>query len=114
MESVKMLSQDNAKLIREREEEQASQSKSHQELQSQFEEERMKLEVTISCLKTELENEKSLKHESDLNVIELHKMIERSDMEIEKLKDEQIYTKRHLKETYDSKLRLLEQKGEKL
>ena len=45
-----------------------------QELQSQFEEERMKLEVTISCLKTELENEKSLKHESDLNVIELHKM----------------------------------------
>jgi len=114
MESVKMLSQDNAKLIKEREDEQINQSKTHQELQSQFEEERMKLEVTISCLKTELENEKSLKHESDLNVIELHKMIERSDMEIEKLKDEQIYTKRHLKETYDSKLRLLEQKGEKL
>ena len=85
-----------------------------QELQSQFEEERMKLEVTISCLKTELENERALKHESDLNVIELHKMIERSDMEIEKLKDEQVYTKKHLKDTFDSKLRLLEQKSEKI
>ena len=46
----------------------------------------MKLEVTISCLKTELENEKDLKHESDSNVIELHKLMERSDLEIDKLK----------------------------
>ena len=45
----------------------------------------MKLEVTISCLKTELENEKDLKHESDSNVIELHKLMERGDLEIEKL-----------------------------
>ena len=144
MDSVKMLSQDNARLITEREQETLSQSKTHQvsrvrisqhitghhhgfyitatipiifhfqELQTQFEEERVKLEVTISCLKTELENEKCLKHESDLNVLEMHKMIERSDAEIEKMKDDHNYASKQLKETFESRIRLLEQKSEKL
>jgi len=114
LESVKMLSQDNAKLIKEKQDEHISQSKSHQELQSQFEQERVKLEVTISCLKTELEQEKALKHESDSNVIELHKMIERSDQEIENLKDDHQYSTRCIKETYENRIRMLEQKGEKI
>ena len=74
----------------------------------------MKLEVTISCLKTELENEKDLKHESDSNVIELHKLMERSDLEIEKSKQDHSFALKHLKDSYESKLRLLEQKGEKV
>lgn len=114
MESIKMLSQDNMRLITEREEETINQSKTHQELQSQFEEERLKLEVTISCLKTELENEKSLKHESDCNVLEMHKMIEKSDAELETLRDDHKFSTKQLKETFESRLRLLEQKSEKL
>ena len=85
-----------------------------QDLQSQFEQERVKLEVTISCLKTELEQEKALKHESDSNVIELHKMIERSDQEMENLKDDHQYSTRCIKETYENRIRMLEQKGEKV
>ena len=85
-----------------------------QDLQANFEEERMKLEVTISCLKTELENEKSLKHESDLNVIELHKLMERSDVEMDNLKQDHSAAAQRLKDSYDAKLRLLEQRGEKV
>lgn len=85
-----------------------------QDLQANFEEERMKLEVTISCLKTELENEKSLRHESDLNVIELHKLMERSDLEMDNLKQDHSAAAQRLKDSYDAKLRLLEQRGEKV
>ena len=130
LESVKILSHDNARLIKEREDEQITQSKSHQvisrltsfvkiahnlqELQQQFEEERMKLEATISCLKTELENEVALKRESDENVIEMNKMMERTDFEMEKLKEDHQFILKQTKDSFDKKLRLLEQKSEKV
>merc|ERR1711981_979664 len=114
VESVKMLSQDNARLIKEREEEQINQSKSHQELQLQFEEERIKLEATISCLKTELGNEIGLKRESDENVIEMSKMMERTDHQMEKLKENHLSSLKQAKDSFDKKLRSLEQKSEKL
>ena len=47
-------------------------------------------------------------------MLELHKLMERSDLEIEKLKQDHNFSLKHLKESYESKLRLLEQKGEKV
>merc|ERR1711936_1082308 len=114
LESVKMLSHDNARLIKEREDEQITQSKSHQELQQQFDGDRMKLEATISCLKTELENEMALKRESDENVIEMNKIMERTDYEMEQLKEDHQFAIKQSKDSFDKKLRLLEQKSEKL
>ena len=85
-----------------------------QELHQHFEEERIKLEATISCLKTELENEAALKRESDENVLEMNKMMERTDYEMEKMKENHQFTIKQSKDSFDKKLRLLEQKSEKL
>ena len=85
-----------------------------QELQQHFQEERIKLEATISCLKTELENESALKRESDENVIEMNKMMERTDYQMEKLREDHQFSIKQTKDSFDKKLRLLEQKSEKL
>ena len=72
------------------------------------------MEATISCLKTELENEVCLKRESDENVIEMSKMMERTDYQMEKLKENHLCSLKQSKDSFDKKLRSLEQKSEKL
>ena len=72
-----------------------------QELQQHFEEERIKLEATISCLKTELENESALKRESDENVIEMNKMMERTDYQMEKLREDHQFSIKQTKDSFD-------------
>ena len=55
-----------------------------------------------------------MKRESDENVIEMSKMMERTDYQMEELKESHLFSLKQSKESFDKKLRSLEQKTEKL
>merc|ERR1712037_318159 len=65
VESVRVLTMDNDRLLQEREREKANNSRSYTELKQEFEGEVTRLKASISCLQAELEVELTAREEAE-------------------------------------------------
>jgi len=113
-ESVRILTFDNDRLLHEREMETADASKSNVALKADFDEQILRLEATIDCLKSEKESEQIMKEESDKHIEELLQELEKVECDMDILKKENVKNKTQIRETFEAKLKLLEHKSEKL
>jgi len=114
IESVRVLTNDNDRLLKEREREKLNNSKSHQELKNEYEANILKLEVHIASLKSELESEQILKKEVEEQINDLSISLRNMEQQFLNAKQEQQKDIKHQKEIFEKKIRTLENKSEKL
>jgi len=114
IESVRVLSFDNDRVLQEREKETSDASKSHTEIKEDYEEQILKLGATIACLKSEIESEQIMREESDKHIEELSEELEKFEREMDTMRKEHTESKTNIRETFESKVNLLERKSEKL
>jgi hypothetical protein len=88
VDSVRVLSADNARLLEEREREKQLSSKSQTELQQEFQGEVTRLQATVSSLQTELELQAREEAESEVEKVSAE--LERMEEQVKEVKREQV------------------------
>jgi len=114
LESIRILTLDNERLIEAKETARLDISQSTRELKELHEENRIKLEATIDCLKSEIENERVMKDEVEKHMEELVDELEKVEQEIDVLKDNQTQNNNNLQQKYSKMIEGLVGKSEKL
>jgi len=114
LESVKVLTNDNARLLEERDKETLNSSKSHEDLKEDYNKKILKLETTIVSLKSELDTEQILKREVESQIQELSISLKKMEQQFRIAKQEQQKDIQQQKETFERKIRTLEIKSENL
>ena len=128
VESVRVLTFDNERFLQEREREQLNSSKSHQvnqfysqnskhvrqfqELKAEYDERIMKLEATLSCLRSVLKSELILKNEIEIQIDELTQAYKNMEQKIIKLKEGQKRDIYQMKEKFEQQIKIIENKSE--
>ena len=74
----------------------------------------MKLEATIACLKSEIESELILKEEVNKHMEELAHELDKVEHDMDRLREDHTENMKQIREKYSAKLKLLENKSEKL
>jgi hypothetical protein len=106
VDSVRVLSADNARLLEEREREKQLSSKSQTELQQEFQGEVTRLQATVSSLQTELELQAREEAESEVEKVSAE--LERMEEQVKEVKREQV------RSGMETKVEQLEKKSEKV
>jgi len=114
IESVRVLMNDNERLLKEREKEKLNSSKSHQDLKIEYEENLSKLETNLVNLKSELKNEQFLKKEIEAQINELRASLKNTEQQFLHVKLEQQKDLKEHTEVFEQKIRTLETKSENL
>ena len=83
-------------------------------MHNEYKQEVLKLEATIACLKSERDSELILKDESDKHITELNNELDKIHQEMDILKENHYQNVSQLKETFQTRIKLLEKKSEKL
>ena len=114
VESVRVLTMDNDRLLQEREREKANNSRSYTELKQEFEGEVTRLKASISCLQAELEVELTAREEAEAEAEKLASETDKLEEQVEEARKEAREQVRQVKSSLDTKLAQLEKRAEKL
>jgi len=114
VESVRVLTMDNDRLLQEREREKANNSRSYTELKQEFEGEVTRLKASISCLQAELEVELTAREEAEAEAEKLASETDKLEEQVEETRKEAREQVRQVKSSLDTKLAQLEKRAEKL
>ena len=114
VESVRVLTMDNDRLLQEREREKALNSRSYTELKQEFEGEVTRLKASISCLQAELEVELTAREEAEAEAEKLASETDKLEEQVEEARKEGREQVRQVKSSLDTKLTQLEKRAEKL
>ena len=114
MESVRVLTIDNDRLLQEREREKANNSRSYTELKQEFEGEVTRLKASISCLQAELEVELTAREEAEAEAEKLASETDKLEEQVNEARKEAREQVRQVKTSLDTKLAQLEKRAEKL
>ena len=85
-----------------------------QEVKAEYNEQILKLEATIACLRSEIESEKIIKEEGDLQMDELMHELDKVNNDMDGLREDHTENLKKIREKFEAKLKLLEHKSEKL
>merc|ERR1712123_51809 len=114
LESIRVLTVDNERLISEKDKAKVNSSQSTKDLKETQENNRIKLETTIDCLKSEIETEQILKEEDDKHMEELAAELEQVESEMDILRDEHLTKVNQIQSKYSTKVKGMVEKSEKM
>jgi len=114
LNSIRDLTLDNERLIQEKEGAKIIDSQSSQELEELYEANRIRLETTIDCLKSERETELIIKEEVEKQMEDLLEELEKIEEEINDAKDKHGKATKQVQLKYSKVLEELFMKSEKL
>jgi len=114
LESIRVLTVDNERLISEKDIAKVNSSQSTKDLKETQENNRIKLETTIDCLKSEIETEQISKEEVEKHMEELADELEKVESEMDILRDEHLTKVNQIQSKYSTKVKGMVEKSEKM